>query len=80
MHTITVKNIPDELYEKLRETAQKDRRSINSEIIMCLERSLQSRPIDPDQLLARVTDLQNAMNLPHLTDAFLKKAKAAGRP
>ena len=39
MTTITVKNIPDDLYAKLKETAQADRRSINSEIMPVLRKS-----------------------------------------
>ena len=41
MATITLKNIPDEIYSQLKKTAQRHRRSLNSEIIVCLERSLQ---------------------------------------
>jgi len=37
MATVTLKNIPDELYERLKATAQAHRRSINSELIHCLE-------------------------------------------
>ncbi|MDJ0703039.1 MAG: Arc family DNA-binding protein [Leptolyngbyaceae cyanobacterium MO_188.B28] len=40
MASITVKNIPDDLYEKLREAATLNHRSVNSEIIVCLERVL----------------------------------------
>jgi len=33
MATVTVENIPDELYERLKASARANRRSINSEII-----------------------------------------------
>ncbi len=36
MATITVKNIPGDLYEHLKERAQAHRRSLNSEVIVCL--------------------------------------------
>ena len=39
MATITVKNIPDEIYERLKGAASANRRSINREIIVCLERA-----------------------------------------
>ena len=42
MPTLTVKNIPDDLYAHLREAASLNHRSLNSEIIVCLERALQS--------------------------------------
>lgn len=40
MASITLKNIPDALYEKLRESAKTHHRSINSELIVCLEQFL----------------------------------------
>ena len=43
MATITVKNIPDELYERLKCVAEINRRSINSEIIVCIENAVVGR-------------------------------------
>jgi plasmid stability protein len=40
MTTITIKGIPHELYERIKQSAAEHRRSINSEVIVCLERSL----------------------------------------
>ena len=40
MPAITVKNIPDALYENLKLSARVHHRSINSEIIACLEKEL----------------------------------------
>lgn len=37
MTTTTVRDIPDSLYEEIRQSALKNRRSINSEIISLLE-------------------------------------------
>ena len=80
MSTITVKNIPEDLYEKLKKRAKENRRSINNEIIMCIERSVKSRRIDPEEFLKDVKKLQASLNLPPLTDAFLKRAKEEDRP
>jgi hypothetical protein len=33
--TITLKNIPDEVYERLKASAEANRRSLNSEAIVC---------------------------------------------
>ncbi|MEA3441264.1 MAG: Arc family DNA-binding protein, partial [Chloroflexota bacterium] len=38
MPTLTVKNIPDDLYAQLKRYAAMNRRSLNSEIIVCIER------------------------------------------
>lgn len=35
--TLTLKNIPDEVYERLKASAETHRRSVNSEAIVCLE-------------------------------------------
>ncbi|MBW1716868.1 MAG: Arc family DNA-binding protein, partial [Deltaproteobacteria bacterium] len=51
MATVTVKNIPDELYERLKTVAEINRRSINSEIIVCIENAVTSRRINPDEVL-----------------------------
>ena len=80
MRTLTIKGMPDELYERLRQSAAQNRRSINSEAIVCLERSLRGRPKDPEAVLARVRALRERVNVPPLTDEFLQKAKSWGRP
>lgn len=54
MANLTVKKIPDDLYESLKESARRNRRSINSEIIVCLERTLRHRRIDPEQFLTEL--------------------------
>ena len=51
MATVTVKNIPDELYARLKSVAAMNRRSINSEIIMCIDRAVVSRPINPVKII-----------------------------
>jgi antitoxin FitA len=38
--TITLKNIPDDIYGSLKAAAEAHHRSINSEVIACLERVL----------------------------------------
>ena len=80
MPTITLKNIPDELYERLKESAADHRRSLNSEVIVRLEQTLLSVRIDPDAFLARADARRKRLALPPLTDRRLKAIKIAGRP
>jgi antitoxin FitA len=80
MPTITLKNIPDELYERLKESAADHRRSLNSEVIVRLEQALLSVRIDPDAFLARVDARRERLALPPLNDRRLKAIKIAGRP
>lgn len=80
MPAITVKRIPNELYERLKESASIHRRSINSEILVCLERVLLTRKVDPKSFISRVEGLQTSLSLPPLTDVILSEVKNAGRP
>ena len=54
MATITLKNIPDDLYELLKAAAKAHHRSINSELIHCLEQSFKPRPVSPEERLERL--------------------------
>lgn len=80
MPTITVKNIPAELYESLKERAHEHRRSINSETIVCLEQSLRTRRASPKEILAKARVLRKKTKGIFLTDEILAKAKNTGRP
>ncbi|OGL47073.1 MAG: hypothetical protein A2161_20255 [Candidatus Schekmanbacteria bacterium RBG_13_48_7] len=79
MTTITIKNIPDDLYEKLKKKAKENRRSINSEIILCIEQMVQSTRLDAKEFLKKIDVLMDGLNIPYLTDEFLKEAKDEGR-
>ncbi|MBI4205946.1 MAG: Arc family DNA-binding protein [Betaproteobacteria bacterium] len=47
MLTLTLKNIPEDLHAMLKESAEKNRRSLNSEILARLERDLAAPTVDP---------------------------------
>lgn len=59
--TLTLKNIPDEVYERLKDSAESHRRSLNSEAIVCLETVLLPGRIAPAERLARARALRNAL-------------------
>ena len=79
MPTITIKNIPADLYEDLKKNAKFHRRSINNEVILYIEQAVRSRQIDPGDYLHRVESLRRSINVPPLTDALLRQAKDEGR-
>ncbi len=79
MPTITVKNIPDNLYAHLKQTASMNHRSINSEIIVCLERVLRSQRLTAEATLARARQLRDRTSKCPLSDTEFTKAKTAGR-
>ncbi len=80
MATITVKNIPDDLYEQLKSRAATNRRSINSEVIVCIERAVRARRVDPEAALARARQLREATAGYGTSDEEFDAAKRAGRP
>ena len=78
---MTIKNIPTELYDKLKESASRNRRSLNGEVIYCLENMFASHRADPDAFLARLATLRaRVSDAPLLTDQIIRKAKEEGRP
>jgi plasmid stability protein len=57
-----LRNIPDELYERLRQRAGREGRSINAEILSILEREL-TRP-DLDEFMRRLDELRSRWTIP----------------
>ena len=51
--SVTLKNIPDAVYERLKAAAELHRRSLNSEAIFCLESVLLPSRVTPSERLAR---------------------------
>jgi antitoxin FitA len=51
--SLTIKKIPDLLYEELKRAAKRNHRSINSEIIACLERELMPRAESAEEIRER---------------------------
>ena len=80
MATITVKGIPAGLYERLKESARRNRRSINSEVIVCIERFVRPQEIEPEALIARARQLREEVGEVQITDREFSEAKREGRP
>ncbi|MDP9122344.1 MAG: Arc family DNA-binding protein [Acidobacteriota bacterium] len=81
MPSLTIKNIPEEVHQRLRESAHLNRRSLNSEAIVCLERSLGRRRRSVEETLAVLQQLHERLrDLPPLDDELLDQAKRQGRP
>ena len=80
MTAFTIKNIPPGIYGKLKKSAEINRRSINSEIIVCIERAICSQPINPELLLAKAREIRKMTHHFPLTDEEFTQAKTVGRP
>lgn len=70
MTTITIKNVPGDLYEQLKKSAERHRRSLNSEAIVRLEQTFKSKRVDPDALLVRARSIRA-----HTPDIFVREAE-----
>ena len=79
MATITIKNIPDELHDALKKKASMQHRSLNSEIIACLEASIRSLPVDLESFLHKTQVLREQVS-GRLSNRDLKELKNEGRP
>lgn len=78
--TITLKNIPDELYERLKASAESHRRSLNGEAIVCLEAVLLPGRIPVGERLARARALRATLSEERFRSRDIDSFKRAGRP
>ena len=76
---ITIRDIPDEVYEKLKQQAKLHHRSINSEAIYYLKRMVQSHRPDPDQIIASAKKLKQQAK-GSLSMEEIQEAIDQGRP
>jgi plasmid stability protein len=78
--TITVKNIPADLYTQLKESAVRHHRSINSEIIAIIEKALVPQNANPDDFLVAAKALREKTRKYGLNQDFIERTKREGRP
>jgi len=77
--TLTLKNIPDAVYERLKRAAQMHRRSLNSEAIVCLESVLLPSKMMPSDRIARARELRAALPTAKFHARDIDAAKRQGR-
>jgi plasmid stability protein len=80
MPSLTLKNIPDSLYDQLKLAAQAHHRSLNSEILYCVERTLSPHKIDVSEQLTIARNLRTKTTLHPISDIDIDSAKNDGRP
>ncbi len=80
MPAITIKNIPQDLYQKLKHFAEIHHRSVNGEVIHCLEMVLTPTRIATDEHLAAAARIRAELKGIRVTETDLKEAKRKGRP
>ncbi|MCF6353724.1 MAG: Arc family DNA-binding protein [Candidatus Polarisedimenticolaceae bacterium] len=80
MPALTIKNIPDNLYDELKKIAKQHHRSINSEVIVCLKRSLLPKRISPDERLSLIRAIRSQIKPNTITAEDIDQAINEGRP
>ena len=78
MQAITVKNIPDDIHKLLKNIAKLNHRSLNNEIIYCLERYLKISRIDSASVL-RKAHITRSKIKHQFSDSEIQDAKNEGR-
>ena len=61
MASITLKNIPDKLYTQLKVQAKMHHRSINGEVIHCLENAVLPRRVSPREMRQQMRRLREEL-------------------
>jgi plasmid stability protein len=79
MPALTIKNLPDELYDHLKASAKIHHRSLNNELIHCLETSLMARRASPQELLRDAQALRQKVEAMRITEKEINAAKNEGR-
>ena len=79
MATLTIKNVPEPLVRRLKTRRALHRRSLNHEVIACLETVAQAAPVDAEALLARARAVRRTPTRVRLTDQTLGRLKRESR-
>ena len=77
---LTLKNIPDDVYTRLKALAELHRRSINSEAIICLETVLTPTKVTPAERIARARALRAELPAKKFKPGDIDKFKNEARP
>lgn len=80
MVNVTLKNIPDDLYVRVKESARLHHRSINGEIIARLEATLKPQRLSPEERLARIRQGRPQFDPDAVSLDELLEAVDEGRP
>ncbi|MGH8773487.1 MAG: FitA-like ribbon-helix-helix domain-containing protein [Burkholderiales bacterium] len=77
MLTLTLKNIPEDLHGRLKRSAERNRRSLNSEILARLESDFTAPALDPDRHATMLKAFTS--RLPRVEHAKVTRYKRQGR-
>ena len=78
MASITIKNIPEDLHLRLKQRAEEHRRSLNAEVIACLEAIMAERTDDPEAWIREARVLREEVGgylTPDSIDALIEEGR-----
>ncbi|MBW8885428.1 MAG: Arc family DNA-binding protein [Planctomycetia bacterium] len=76
---MTLKSIPDDVYDRLKTAAKAHHRSLNKEAIACLERALQQPEVNVAERLARFRELRASLKPRKFKSRDILRAIEQGR-
>jgi plasmid stability protein len=78
MPTLTIKGVPPELHEKLKERAERHRRSMNNELLTILERTLTPSRKSAEEAIAEAKALNDRIGktFPDIVNEAKRKGRA----
>ena len=79
MVSLTIKNIPDDLYDRLKQAASAHHRSVNSELIYCLESTLLPTKLTAAELTEAARALRGRVMAQSIDASEIDAAKNEGR-
>jgi len=80
MPSITIRNIPEALYERLNALAKANDRSIDIELIACLEKGLVRTVSAGDQRIENARKIREEIGVRCFDAESIDNAKRTGRP
>ena len=78
MANVTIKDLPAQLHERLKENAKMNRRSLNAEVITLLEAAVEPRKVNVDEILAAARAVRSQVKR-ELTDQEINRMRRQGR-
>ena len=81
MRTMTLKNIPEDLYSRFKDLAKKNQRSLNGEVLFALQTYLLTRKERPsaEEVVRQAREFREKIKVV-LTDEEIERAINEGRP
>lgn len=80
MATLTIRNVPTDVYEALTQRAKRRHRSLNSEAIFQLESILGKREMDVETDLEEILRFRAKLKNVFVTEDEINREKQRGRP